>query len=132
MLGSLGLVLLTGPFITLPVAAIGDPALMALGSDPAQLRLFCYSIRCGDEEWRRAASPLDDHLVFDTTGRARRVSPAPSRRSQRCSCGDSSSRTRQVTRWVDTADPTAPVRRVQVDTSGATFPEARSARRGRL
>ncbi|MGY0557791.1 MULTISPECIES: DUF481 domain-containing protein [unclassified Lysobacter] len=66
MLGTLGLVLLTGPFITLPTAAVADPALMALGSDPAQLRLFCYSTRCGDEEWQRAAARLGDHLTFDS------------------------------------------------------------------
>ncbi len=58
MLGALGLVLLTAPFVTLPMPAVGgDPTLVALGSDPAQLRLFCYSTRCGDEEWQRARSP---------------------------------------------------------------------------
>ena len=58
MLGTLGLALLSAPFMTLPApASYGDPTLVALGSDPAQLRLFCYSTRCGDEEWRRARSP---------------------------------------------------------------------------
>lgn len=64
MLGTLGLVLLTAPFVTLPTPAFnGDPVLVALGSDPARLRLFCYSTRCGDEEWRRLRSP-SRHLVF--------------------------------------------------------------------
>lgn len=75
MLGILGLVLLTSPFITLPLPAVeGDPALMALGSDPAQLRLFCYSTRCGDEEWQRGA-PTAAQLVFDDKRRARPTLP---------------------------------------------------------
>ena len=54
----LGLALLTSPFVTLPPPAdVGVPALVALGSDPARLRLFCWSTRCGDAEWRRALGP---------------------------------------------------------------------------
>ena len=54
----LGLALLAGPFTTLPPPAhVGDPALVALGSDPARLRLFCWSTRCGDAEWRQALAP---------------------------------------------------------------------------
>lgn len=56
MLGVLGLAL-AGPFITLPSLAYGDPTLMALAADPAQMRLYCYSTRCGDEEWRLALAP---------------------------------------------------------------------------
>lgn len=57
MLGALGLALLGGPFVTLPSLNHGDPTLMALAADPARMRLYCYSTRCGDEEWRRALSP---------------------------------------------------------------------------
>lgn len=56
MSGVLGLVLLASPFVTLPAASAfgGDASLVALGSDPAQMRLFCYSTRCNDIEWRQA------------------------------------------------------------------------------
>lgn len=55
MSGVLGLVLLGSPFVTLPSPALnGDPTLIALASDPAQMRLYCFSTRCGDEEWRLA------------------------------------------------------------------------------
>ncbi|MBF6025196.1 DUF481 domain-containing protein [Lysobacter niastensis] len=55
MLGVFGLALLGGPFVTLPSPAYGgDPTLIAIAGDPAQMRLPCYSIRCGDEEWRLA------------------------------------------------------------------------------
>lgn len=53
----LGLALLGGPFVTLPMPVYGDPTLMALASDPAQMRLYCFSTRCGDEEWRLALAP---------------------------------------------------------------------------
>lgn len=70
MLGALGLVLLTAPFITLPTPAFpADPTLVALGSDPAQLRLFCYSTRCGDEEWRRMRSPSQQLIGEDSATR---------------------------------------------------------------
>ncbi|MGV8940545.1 MAG: DUF481 domain-containing protein [Lysobacter sp.] len=75
MLGTLGLVLLTSPFVTLPMPAVdGDPALMTLGSNPAQLRLFCYSTLCGDEEWQRD-SPLVSPLAFDAKPRTRPTLP---------------------------------------------------------
>lgn len=49
---------LAGPFVTLPSPAFGGNAqLMALGHDPSQLRLYCFSTRCGDEEWHRVLSP---------------------------------------------------------------------------
>lgn len=53
----LGLALLGSPFVTLPMPVAGDPTLMALASDPAQMRLYCFSTRCGDEEWRLALAP---------------------------------------------------------------------------
>ena len=57
MLGVLGLALLGGPFVTLPMpVTTGDPTLMAIASDPAQMRLYCFSTRCGDEEWQIAMS----------------------------------------------------------------------------
>ena len=66
----LGLVLLTAPFVTLPSPAFpADPTLAALGSDPAQLRLFCYSTRCGDEEWRRMRSPTEPLISADPGAR---------------------------------------------------------------
>lgn len=66
----LGLALLTSPFVTLPPPAdVGAPALVALGSDPARLRLFCWSTRCGDAEWRRALGPSS--LLFAGGGAAR-------------------------------------------------------------
>ncbi|SFK51651.1 Protein of unknown function, DUF481 [Lysobacter sp. cf310] len=58
MSGLLGLALLGGPLLTLPTMPVpGDPTLMALASDPAQMRLYCFSTRCGDEEWRLALAP---------------------------------------------------------------------------
>jgi hypothetical protein len=55
---ALGPALLAGPFVTLPSPQFGgDPTLIALASDPAGLRLHCYSTRCGDEEWRQQLSP---------------------------------------------------------------------------
>jgi hypothetical protein len=60
MLGVLGLALLGGPFVTLPSPAFGgDPTLIAIASDPVQLRLPCYSTRCNDEEWRVALGAGD-------------------------------------------------------------------------
>ena len=56
MLGALGLAL-SGAFLTLPSPALnGDPTLIAIASDPAQMRLYCFSTRCGDAEWRLATS----------------------------------------------------------------------------
>ncbi|KRD77119.1 MULTISPECIES: DUF481 domain-containing protein [unclassified Lysobacter] len=58
MSGLFGLALLGGPLLTLPTLPVsGDPTLMALASDPAQMRLYCFSTRCGDEEWRLALAP---------------------------------------------------------------------------
>lgn len=58
MFAALGLAVLAGPFVTLPSPQFGgDPMLIALGSDPARLRLHCYSTRCGDEEWRQQLLP---------------------------------------------------------------------------
>jgi len=55
MLGAVGLALLTGPFVSFPTPVYGgEPALMALASDPAHLRLPCYSTQCGDGGWRLA------------------------------------------------------------------------------
>ncbi|MGN7920211.1 MULTISPECIES: DUF481 domain-containing protein [Lysobacter] len=57
MLGAIGLALLGAPLVTLPTPAFGgDPTLIAIASDPAQMRLYCFSTRCGDEEWRLATS----------------------------------------------------------------------------
>lgn len=57
MLGVLGLALLGGPLLTLPSPALnGDPTLIAIASDPAQMRLYCFSTRCGDEEWQAKTS----------------------------------------------------------------------------
>ncbi|WP_342316759.1 DUF481 domain-containing protein [Lysobacter sp. FW306-1B-D06B] len=57
MLGALGLALLGGPFVTLPLpVSPGDPTLMAIAADPAQMRLYCFSTRCGDAEWQVAMS----------------------------------------------------------------------------
>lgn len=60
MLGVLATGLLGGAFLTLPSPALnGDPTLIALASDPAQMRLYCFSTRCGDAEWKFAmAAPL--------------------------------------------------------------------------
>ena len=56
MLGALGLAL-SGAFLILPSPALnGDPTLIAIASDPAQMRLYCFSTRCGDTEWRLAMS----------------------------------------------------------------------------
>lgn len=58
MLGAIGLALLGAPLVTLPNPAFGgDPTLIAIASDPAQMRLYCFSTRCGDEEWRVAVAP---------------------------------------------------------------------------
>ncbi|WP_057922698.1 DUF481 domain-containing protein [Lysobacter capsici] len=55
MLGAIGLALLGAPLVTLPTPAFGgDPILIAIASDPAQMRLYCFSTRCGDEEWKLA------------------------------------------------------------------------------
>lgn len=56
MPGVLGLVLMAGPFVTLPASTLAEPApqIAHLGSDPARMRLWCYSLRCGNEEWRAA------------------------------------------------------------------------------
>lgn len=57
MLGAVGLALLTGPFVSFPTPVYGgEPALIALASDPANLRVPCYSTQCGDREWRLAGS----------------------------------------------------------------------------
>ncbi|MDI9238484.1 DUF481 domain-containing protein [Lysobacter sp. LF1] len=57
MLGALATGLLGGAFLTLPSPALnGDPTLIAIASDPAQMRLYCFSTRCGDEEWQVALS----------------------------------------------------------------------------
>lgn len=59
MSGALALALLTGPFVTLPTPVFGgEPALMALARDPANMRLRCWSTRCGDAEWRKDAPSL--------------------------------------------------------------------------
>lgn len=77
MLGILGLALVSAPFVTLPMpTGYGDPTLVALGSDPARLRLFCYSTRCGDEEWQRARRP-SRHGLFDSNAGARGRSGLP-------------------------------------------------------
>ncbi len=63
MLGSIGLALLGAPLVTLPTPAFGgDPTLIAIASDPAQMRLYCFSTRCGDEEWRLAMAPAGPRL----------------------------------------------------------------------
>ena len=63
MLGALGLALLGGPFVTLPMPVFpGDPTLMAIAADPVQMRLYCFSTRCGDVEWKVAmggATPVE-------------------------------------------------------------------------
>ena len=81
MLGMLGLALLGGPFVTLPTPAFGgEPALIALASDPARMRLPCYSTRCGDEEWRLALGAAEGARV---TGAARDRKPLQLPGSQR-------------------------------------------------
>lgn len=57
MLGAFATGLLGGAFLTLPSPALnGDPTLIAIASDPAQMRLYCFSTRCGDQEWQVAMS----------------------------------------------------------------------------
>lgn len=52
MFGAVGLALLTGPFVSIPTPVYGgEPALVALASDPANLRLPCYSTQCRDGGW---------------------------------------------------------------------------------
>ncbi|UNK48627.1 DUF481 domain-containing protein [Lysobacter sp. S4-A87] len=66
----LGVALLGGAILTLPSPALnGDPTLIAIASDPAQMRLYCFSTRCGDEEWQLATSPTP--TVPSTTARAK-------------------------------------------------------------
>ncbi len=76
----LGMALALVPFTTLPAASMipGEPALIELGGDPAQLRQFCYSTRCGDEEWQRgsAGSPS---LSFQSTRTVRPTLPGSQR-----------------------------------------------------
>lgn len=68
MLGALGLALLAGPFVTLPATATAEPApeVAALGADPARMRLWCYSLRCGDEEWRPVRGPASLQFATET------------------------------------------------------------------
>lgn len=68
MLGALGLALLAGPFVTLPATAATEPvpALAALGADPARMRLWCYSLRCGDEEWHGPRGPVRPVFAWET------------------------------------------------------------------
>ena len=75
MLGVLGLALLGGPFVTLPMpVTTGDPTLMAIASDPAQMRLYCFSTRCGDEEWQIAmAAPMPAESTTDARQRPLRL-----------------------------------------------------------
>jgi len=75
MLGVLGLALLGGPFVTLPMPVTpGDPTLMAIASDPAQMRLYCFSTRCGDEEWQVAMSaPMPVESASDARHRPLRL-----------------------------------------------------------
>lgn len=69
MLGVVALTLLTGPFVSFPTPVYGgEQALVSLASDPANLRLPCYSTRCGDQEWLVAAD-----------AKAPRLSTAPRR-----------------------------------------------------
>lgn len=76
----LGMALAVIPFTTLPAASAvsGNPTLVQLGSDPAQLRQFCYSTRCGDEEWRRG-SALAPSLTFHGKRKARPTLPGSQR-----------------------------------------------------
>ena len=77
MLGAVGLALLTGPFVSFPTPVYGgEPALIALASDPANLRLRCYSTQCGDREWRVAGNADAPRLV---TAKQRPVSLPGSR-----------------------------------------------------
>jgi hypothetical protein len=54
MLGAIGLALLGAPLVTLPTPA-----------DPAQMRLQCFSTRCGDEEWKLAMAPRQREPEID-------------------------------------------------------------------
>ncbi len=76
----LGMALAVFPFTTLPAVSMipGEPVLAELGADPAQLRQFCYSTRCGDEEWQRG-SPLSPSLSFNATRKARPSLPGSQR-----------------------------------------------------
>src|SRR5262245_12076426 len=70
MLGLLGLALLGGPFVSIPSPAFGgDPTLVAIASDPPQLRLPCYSTGCVDEEWRMALGVPANSRVTAAGGR---------------------------------------------------------------
>lgn len=80
MLGALGLALLGGPFVTIPSPAYGgDPTLIAIASDPVQMRLPCFSIRCGDSEWRhvlgtdRPELPLAEQPTVRLPGTRRKI-----------------------------------------------------------
>lgn len=67
MLGAVGLALLTGPFVSIPTPVYGgEPALIVLASDPANLRLHCFSTQCGDREWRVADGTRTPRLVTAT------------------------------------------------------------------
>lgn len=58
MLDLFGLALLSASLVTLPTPIYGgDPTLIAIANDPAQMRLYCFSTQCGDEEWQLAMSP---------------------------------------------------------------------------
>jgi len=73
MFAAMGLAVLAGPFVTLPSPQFGgDPTLIALASDPARMRLYCFSTRCGDEEWRRQLLPTPS-----TTGHRRANAQRP-------------------------------------------------------
>lgn len=57
MPGAFATALLGGAFLSLPSPVLnGDPTLIAIASDPAQMRLYCFSTRCGDREWAVAKS----------------------------------------------------------------------------
>lgn len=67
MPGAVGLALLLGPFVSIPTPVYGgEPALIALASDPAHLRLPCYSTQCGDGGWRVADGARAPRLVTAT------------------------------------------------------------------
>lgn len=80
MLGAVGLALLSGPFVTIPTPVYGgEPSLVLLASDPANLRLPCYSTQCGDREWRLAGDAKAQRLV--TANRAPVRLPGSHRRA---------------------------------------------------
>lgn len=80
MLGAVGLALLSGPFVSFPTPVYGgEPALIVLASDPANLRLRCYSTQCGDREWRLAGDAKAQRLV--TASRAPVRLPGSHRRA---------------------------------------------------